>query len=262
MKRLVQLGIISILIIAGIHQEVLSSAGTIIYFYNPETNINNFSTLKTEFDSYLVTKGKYQFQPFNDRNNFESVINSNKNSIYILSSWHLQSLKSKKIPLEIALLGTSNGEPMQRKVLSAKMSMTSFDDLVSGTVIAGAGSEEYIRSMLKQILGAHKEALIPGIKILTVPKDIDALMAVGFGMAGAALTAEGGLAKLSMINPKQFQQMHSLGFSVKDYRLVAATFNKAGEQEKPLLEILSAMQENNIGKETLKLLGIDGWKPI
>lgn len=262
MKRLVCVGIIALLILLGIYKEVLSSVNTIIYFYNPETNINNFSTLKTEFDSYLFTKGNYQFQPFNDRNNFENIINTNKNSIYILSSWHLNSLKSKKIPLEIALLGTNKGEAMQRKVLSATLSITNFNDLVSGTVIAGAGSEEYIRSMLKEMLGANKESILAGIKILTVPKDIDALMSVGFGMAGAALTAESGLANLSLINPKQFQQMHSIGFTEKDYRLVAATFNKPGEKEKPLLNILNAMQENNDGKEKLKLLGIDGWKPL
>ncbi len=263
MKRIIHVFVLLItIIICGIQKDVLSSVNTTIYFYNPENNINNFSTLKTEFDSYLNTKGNYQFQPFSDKNIFENAITNNRNNIYILSSWHYQSLKRKKIPLEIALLGTKKGESMQRKVLSAKLSMTGLDGLNSGTVIAGAGSEDYIRSVLKQIFGANKESVLADINILTVPKDIDALMAVGFSIASAALTAEDGLAKLALINPKQFQQMHTLGSSEKDYRLMAVTFNKFGEKEKPLLEILKAMQNNTLGETKLKLLGIDGWKPF
>jgi len=134
--------------------------------------------------------------------------------------------------------------------------------MLKNTVVAGAGSEEYIHSVLKQILGKEQEALLKDIKILIVPKDIDAIMAVGFGMATAAISAESGLDKLAMINPNQFRELHSLGFSDKDYLLVAATLQKPEQQEVELLEVLRTMSEAETGGENLKLLGIDGWRAM
>jgi len=81
-------------------------------------------------------------------------------------------------------------------------------------------------------------------------------------MATAAISAESGLDKLAMINPNQFRELHSLGFSDKDYLLVAATLQKPEQQEVELLEVLRTMSEAETGGENLKLLGIDGWRAM
>jgi len=261
MKRILPVFLIISVFITGGYWSACSNVGSIIYFYNPETNINNFATLKTAFDTYLVNHGGYYFQPFDSRENFESVIQEKKGDVYLLSSWHLKALQQKNVPLKIALVGTSKGNTMQRKVLSAKKDIADVT-MLKNTVVAGAGSEEYIHSVLKQILGKEQEALLKDIKILIVPKDIDAIMAVGFGMATAAICAESGLDKLAMINPNQFRELHSLGFSEKDYLLVAATLQKPEQQEVELLEVLRTMSEAETGGENLKLLGIDGWRAM
>ncbi len=261
MKRILPVFFIISVFITGGYWSAYSNVGSIIYFYNPETNINNFATLKTAFDTYLVNHGGYYFQPFDSRENFESVIQEKKGDVYLLSSWHLKALQQKNVPLKIALVGTSKGNTMQRKVLSAKKDIADVT-MLKNTVVAGAGSEEYIHSVLKQILGKEQEALLKDIKILIVPKDIDAIMAVGFGMATAAISAESGLDKLAMINPNQFRELHSLGFSDKDYLLVAATLQKPEQQEVELLEVLRTMSEAETGGENLKLLGIDGWRAM
>jgi len=261
MKRILPVFFIISVFITGGYWSAYSNVGSIIYFYNPETNINNFATLKTAFDTYLVNHGGYYFQPFDSRENFESVIQEKKGDVYLLSSWHLKALQQKNVPLKIALVGTSKGNTMQRKVLSTKKDIADVT-MLKNTVVAGAGSEEYIHSVLKQILGKEQEALLKDIKILIVPKDIDAIMAVGFGMATAAICAESGLDKLAMINPNQFRELHSLGFSEKDYLLVAATLQKPEQQEVELLEVLRTMSEAEAGGENLKLLGIDGWRAM
>jgi len=43
---------------------------TTVYFYSSETNINNFKSLKMEFDKYLSRFGTYEFQPFSNREDF------------------------------------------------------------------------------------------------------------------------------------------------------------------------------------------------
>ncbi len=260
MKRILSVFFIFSVFVTGGYWSAHSNAGSTIYFYNPETNINNFATLKAAFDTYLVNHGGYYFQPFDIRENFESVIQK-KGDIYLLSSWHLKALQQKHVPLEIALVGTSKGNTMQRKVLSAKKDIVNAS-MLKNTVVAGAGSEEYIHSVLKQILGKGQEALLKDIKILIVPKDIDAIMAVGFGMATAAISAESSLDKLAMINPNQFRELHGLGFSEKDYLLIAATLKQPEQQEAELLEVLRKMSEADAGEENLKLLGIDGWRAV
>ena len=45
-----------------------------IYFYSTETNINNFKSLKMEFDRYLSKLGSFEFQPFIAKETFEKHI--------------------------------------------------------------------------------------------------------------------------------------------------------------------------------------------
>jgi hypothetical protein len=261
MKRILPIFFSFAVFIAGGYWSAHSNIGAMIYFYNTETNINNFATLKKAFDTYFLDHGRYLFQPFDLRENFEAVIHEKKGDVYLLSSWHLKALQQKKVPLEIALVGTSKGNTMQRKVLSANKNILDVS-MLKNTVVAGAGSEEYVHSVLKKILGKEQEALLKDIKILLVPKDIDAVMAVGFGMASAAISAESGLDKLAMMSPNQFRELHSLGFSEKDYLIIAATLKEPDQQEAQLLEVLRRMSETDVGEANLKLLGIDGWSAL
>ncbi|MGZ4955551.1 MAG: hypothetical protein ACXV8Q_10600 [Methylobacter sp.] len=260
MKHFLPVFFICFLYIAGNCWAARSSALPNIYFYDPETNVNNFAALKAAFDAYLLSHGGYYFQPFESKEKFEAVIHEKKGDVYLLSSWHLKALQQKNVPLKVALVGMSKGHTMQRKVLSAKKGIANVA-MLKNTVIAGAGSEEYIYSVLKQIFGNEQEPLLKGIKILIVPKDIDAIMAVGYGMASAAISAESSLDKLAMINPNQFRELHRLGFSEKDYFLVAATLKKPEQQEAQLLEVLRKMSDG-AGGENLRLLGIDGWRAL
>ena len=41
-----------------------------VYFYTSENNIDNFKSLKVNFDNYLQEFGDYEFQAFSDKKNF------------------------------------------------------------------------------------------------------------------------------------------------------------------------------------------------
>ncbi len=238
-----------------------SPAGTTktVFFYNPESSVDNFAALKTEFDNYLSGQGEYSFQPFSERNTFETMLTSKAQGVYLLSSWHYAQLNAKT-PLEAMLVGVAKGELQQRKILSAK-DIANVSAL-PGSTIAGAGSEEYLRSQLQQMLGAEYAALLPKIKLLSVPKDIDALMAVGFGMATAAISSESSLNKLAMINPKQHAQLKTLASGEKSFLLIAAIAKAQQAEETPLLKVIEGMQQQPAGEKNLKMLGLDGWKRI
>lgn len=230
-----------------------------VFFYNPETNVDNFAMLKTEFDTYLADQGGYTFQPFSDRSTFEKMLMDKPDGIYLLSSWHYSQLNAK-IPLKPVLVGTAKGEVQQRKVLSAHDAGDAA--ALQGATVAGAGTEDYLRNLLRQMLGAEREALVASIKLLTVPKDIDALMAVGFGMAKGAISSEGSLRKLALINPKQHGQLKSLASSEKSFLLIAAVPKQARSEDASLIKVIEGMSQQPDGEKKLKMLGLDGWKRI
>lgn len=237
----------------------LAAAGQTIFFYNPEANVDSFATLKTEFDTYLSGQGSYNFQPFSERNTFEKMLADKAQGVFLLSSWHYSQLNAK-LPLEAVLVGVNKGEYQQRKILAAKNIVNI--SALAGSTIAGAGSEEYMRSQLQQMLGNDYATLMPKIKLLTVPKDIDALLAVGFGVANAAISSESSFNKLAQINPKQHAQLKKLAIGEKTFQLIAAVAKTEKDDESPLLKVIENMGQQAAGEKQLKMLGLDGWKRV
>ncbi len=233
-----------------------------IYFYNPETNINNFASLKTEFDQYLSNYGSFHFQPFSDRESFEKFVVGRSDGVFLMSSWHYRQLKREfPINMEARLVGVSNGKATYEKILTVKNNIINID-LLEGKIVASSGSENYTRKILMQMHGEGKKNIVDTMRILTVPKDIDALMAVGYGMADSALTTENCLTKLAAINPKQYGFLRSLSKSEQILLPVIATLEQSDEKIRFLLAIIEEMASGLDGKKKLKMLGVDGWKKV
>jgi hypothetical protein len=231
-----------------------------IYFYNPETNINNFTSLKGSFDSYLSKFSHYLFQPFNDKAIFEKSIAQKNKGIYLLSSWHFQYLPSN-IHLKPIMVGVSNGQSTQKKILAVRHSIDNIS-LLKGKIIASSGGEQYTRNLLREMFGKDNLKILSTIKLLLVPKDIDALMAIGFGMATAALSSEKSLENLKNINLKQYKLLKPLLESQQYYLTLAAIPLSSNENNAGLLDILEKMGINPAGEIRLRMLGLDGWRRL
>jgi len=241
--------------------QAASDKGT-IFFYNPESNVNNFASLKKNLDNYLSKFGEYQFQPFGDRATFEKHALAKGDGVYLISSWHYKMLK-EKTALEPLLVGVYKSKSIQRAVLTSKPVISGLG-LLKGRTLASAGEEELTKNILRSMLGDDRKNIIGTITLLTVPKDIDALMAVGFGMAECALTSERSLAKLKSLNPKQYKALNKLAKSGKELLpIVAAPESQANsEVTKKLVRIIEDMPKSPDGSKKLKMLGLDGWKKI
>ncbi len=229
-----------------------------IYFYNPETNINNFASLKKEFDTYLSSFGEYQLQPFSERDTFDKVISEKKDGIFLVSSWHYKRLK-ETVPMEPALVAVSKNKSTCKRVLSVKKIINNLN-LLRGATVASSSSEDYTKNILKKMLG--EKDIINSIKILTVPKDIDALMSVGFGVAAGALTTDSSLEKLAMINQKQHEMLRQLAISEEILLPIAAVPRPSNDNHKKLLRIMKEMGTVTEGKSKLNMLGLDNWKEL
>jgi len=233
-----------------------------VYFYNPETNVNNFASLKREFDSYLANKGLFYFQPFRDKEVFERIGLKNSDGLYLMSSWHYQTMsQQQKNDLTPILIASYKGKSTYLKIISTSIKIKNVDSLRE-IRLASAGSVEYTRDMLRRVLGQQNKSIVDSIKILSVPKDIDALMSVSFGMAQAALTADRSLSKLKFINAKQHARLHIIAKSNDILMPILVKPSQHNSWADRLVSIFLDMGNNLDGRRKLMIIGQDGWKSI
>ncbi|MBF0336671.1 MAG: hypothetical protein HQL05_02450 [Nitrospirae bacterium] len=235
--------------------------GAVIYFYSPELNVDSFSSLKGAFDNYLARFGNYQFQPFKDKETFERHVNAqtlghngqkDNDNIFLVSSWYYLMIKDRA-KVRPVMVGLSNGKAVQKLVLVASKKVASLDKLQGGK-LAASGTQEHNRNVLRQILGNKKE-ISDTVSILTVPKDIDALMSLGFGLVDYAVTTDNSLEKLSTINQELYRTITTL-LQSNDIMLPVILIPDKSDSD-TLLTILEKMGKEPEGAKVLKMLGLE-----
>ncbi len=229
-----------------------------IYFYSSEANINNFKSLKMEFDRYFSKIGPYEFQPFSARDVFEKQVKGKENCLLLLSSWHYRHIH-KKYMLTPALTGVRNGKKYQRKILVTGEKPDDIEAAKPG-LIASASSLQHTTSALKMMLQG-KYAKHP-IQVLTVPKDIDALMSVGFGMAKLAFASENTFDELKGVNPRLCSKMKVLAEGEETLRLILALPQGFKENSTKMIDMIRNMPTDSDGKRRIRMLGLDGWQEL
>lgn len=228
-----------------------------IYFYSSETNINNFKSLKMEFDRYLSRFGPYEFQPFSARDVFEKHVKGKENCLLLLSSWHYRHIH-KKYALMPALTGVRNGKKYQKKILVADEKSPDIEAAKPG-LIASASSLQYTTSVLKRMLKKYAEHTF---RVLTVPKDIDALMSVGFGMAKLAFASKNAFDELKGVNPRLCRKMKVLAEGEETLLLIVALPQGFTANRKKMVGMIKNMSMDSDGRKRIRMLGLDGWQEL
>jgi hypothetical protein len=228
-----------------------------IYFYSSETNINNFKSLKMEFDQYLSRFGPYEFQPFSARDVFEKQVKDKDNCLLLLSSWHYRHIH-KEYALMPALTGVRAGKKYQRKILVADQDAPGIEASKPG-LVASASSLDYTLSILRGIFKKYPEH---AFNVLTVPKDIDALMSVGFGMAKMAFATGNAFDELKGVNPKLCSKMKVVAEGEEDLLLIVASPRGFTGDRTKLVKMIENMPTDREGLKKIRMLGLDGWQEL
>ncbi len=238
---------------------VLADSGkTTIYFFSSETNINNYASLKQEFDRYLAQQGPYEFQPFKDRSAFEKRIKDAGSGLVLLSAWHYQEIY-KSHDIKPVLIGTLGGHQTQKRILVVLNGQTGPAKFMD--IIASAADEQLTRLVCEK-MALSMPVDFKQLKILAVPKDIDALMSVGFGISKAALTTENAFQRLKSVNPALHRKMRILALGQDTYMPIVAVISRENEHVRRLLSIVEKMPGNEDGRSRIGMLGLDGWHKV
>lgn len=246
------------LLLLGAPSAALSQDALTIYFYNPEINTTRNVVLKTVFDQYLKEKGKFQFQPVDNRHAIETLIQNDKHAIFMISDWHFNQLPDTLFPAQPVLRGVKNGSDTYQKFLVVRSTVANLDSMT----IATSGTPLFSRSILADIYPDHTPEQLNKPNFLLVPKDIDALMAVGFGLADAALASELSLETLSTLYKTQHQQLQTLGNSRPLKRLLVIHHETDSPIKVEAVDALNDMSQSSKGLQALHILGLSGWQPL
>lgn len=213
-----------------------------VYYYTTDKNIDNFKTLKVNFDRYLSKFGPYEFQAFTDKEMFETFLKKS-NNIVMLSSLHYKQI-AKKHKLDAVCVAQNKKSITDTNVIIGKANTP-----LNGTVTT-AFSEKYTNKLLRKTFGLHQ------LRLLKVPKEIDALMSVGYGMSQFASVSKDSFKLLQKTNGTLTKNMRIYSESDPTYRMLVAV-NKENVKDKDFIRIFTNMNKNKNGKSVLKLLGID-----
>lgn len=239
-----------------------ASSRTKVYFYNPEINTARNLVLKSAWDNYLNEMGEYELQPVDNGERFQKLIQEEQSAAFIMAEWLYSSIDPNselgKQNLELVYIGMKNGSDTYRKVLVSNKNALDFDRVT----IASSGSKDRTRNLLRSIYSEYTSQQIDNIKVLQVPKDIDALMAVGYGLAEMALTTEVSLSKMAVLNEELYKDMIVLRRSEPFKRSVLVFKSNNLELKSNLAAVLKDMERHPNGRQAMSLLGLDKWKLV
>jgi len=213
-----------------------------IYYYTTDKNINNFKTLKVQFDRYLSKYGAYEFQAFTDKKMFEIFVKES-DCIVMLSSLHYNQI-AKENDFNAVFVAQN-----KKTITDTNVNIGKANTPLNGTVTT-AFSEKYTHKLLRRTFGLHH------FRLLKVPKEIDALMSLGYGISQFASVSKDSFRLLQKTNSSLTRNMRVYSESDPNYRMLVAV-NNENVNDKEFIRIFTNMNKNKNGKKVLKLLGID-----
>ncbi len=252
----------SLWLTAGASNADAESSGPItVYHYNPESHNDRNLVLKNTFDRYFGSRLNMQLQPVEDRQAFQHLVEQSKEAIFIMSDWHYHQLASANRLLIPCLRGLEGGKDTFRKLLIG-ISPDLLQKKKSGITLAVSGPHGYVEKLLGSMQYSSAPVSLTNARYLTVPKDIDALMAVSFGLADAALASDVSFEKLFQLNQGAYQNLQILGRSTPQKSLVVVVNRENLIRLQPAIEAIATMPQSPEGKLGLNLMGLDKWKRL
>jgi ABC-type amino acid transport substrate-binding protein len=230
-----------------------------VFFFSPDYSSGNLSLLTQAAENYLRESGfDARFQPFVRFDDLRREYRAQRPEFIIVPAWVPASgcLDPKLLPIVKPVRG---GEYSGQKALIVPPSVQRSADLSGATVAAtvppGGSSEG---SGLDRLRREH-----PGVRVVAVPKDIDAILAVAFGQANAAYVSTRQFGLFAVANPKLGGALREFGYTESmPFPMIYATAYATDDRIAQLKNVALSAAELGSGKRLVDLLGYDGWVAV
>jgi hypothetical protein len=181
-----------------------------LFFYSPEFGPSNLSMLTEAVEAFLDDAAvDVRFQAFARLEDLQRKLAAERPGFLIAPDWLVgtECIDERVRPIaQPRLKGATSG---RRALMAGPAIPTATIDTVgsvAAAVPAAAGNHQNVS--ITKFRTDH-----PGIRIIPVPKDIDALLAVGFGQVDAAFVSLSQFEMLERVNPKLTANLREIGYS-------------------------------------------------
>lgn len=233
------------------------------YFFSPDWRPADLGRLAAGVEDVLKREQlEVTFQAFTRYEDFARQVAEKPPHFLLAPAWMEApdgSGIAAGLDLKVLARPQRHGRSGYRKALMTRTGIDSIDDLAHGSIAAtvwsmGAGSD---RSILDAFHLAADSA-----KVVPVPKDVDALLALSFAQVDAALVTGLQYELLAATNPVEAESLRVLAFSPEiGLPPVFACAGADAELADRLPTVLAGFTSTDEGRQVLALLGFDAFVP-
>lgn len=240
--------------------EPRAAGETPFYFFSPDWRPPDFSKLTFAVEQALGGGDvPVKFQAFTRYEDFERQVRAQPPTFMIAPAW-LEGPGGTSIGATFSVIARPlrNGRSTYRKALMTRSNADSIDDLARGSIAAtlhsmGSGDPDAVLGSFHLASGSAR--------IVPVPKDIDALLALSFGQVDAALVTSEQYEQLARTSPAEAERLRVLAFSSEVGLPPVFASPAAGAAERDrLVALLGRLREVPNGAELLAMIGFDGFE--
>jgi len=236
------------------------AGAALFYFFSPDWRPPDLGKLAIAVEEVLASgQLDVSFQAFTRYEDFDRQVHVNPPLFMIAPAWVEGSAGSALgLHLTVVARPLRRGKSTYRKALMTRSNVDSIDDLAHGSIAATLHS-----------MGAGKPAAVldafhlatDSARVVPVPKDVDALLALSFGQVDAALVTSEQYELLAQTSPSEAEKLRILAFSPEvGLPPVFASADSDPVLRDRLRDLLAKLREAPNGADLLAMLGFDGFR--
>jgi ABC-type phosphate/phosphonate transport system substrate-binding protein len=231
-------------------------AGLDILFFDPDGNTRRVRRAKAIFNRYLATKDeRLVFEPYAKWSVFRKQLKRRQTKFVIVSSMFLSEVKKLRTVKPLLILTRGGRRTYRKLVVTHDPQIRSVSDLKGRTfaTVSTAG--------LRLLDGSGLPTRT--LKTISVPKDMDALLALTFGHVEGALVTQRSISILRKMSPASAAKVRVL-FKTPPIRhpVLCAVGSVSQSMLRAVTSTLKGMGSTRLGRMALRFLGYDRWVAV
>ncbi|MEW6218696.1 MAG: PhnD/SsuA/transferrin family substrate-binding protein [Thermodesulfobacteriota bacterium] len=234
------------------------------YYFYPDSPQSNIGLLKREMDRFLASVDPHlTFQPFVHLVDLERQLAAAPPALAVMPAW-LLSRHGAALGLVPLLRPVQDGATSYRKVLLVAKDAGLTPGTLAGRTVATTSLGATPGDLLEAMLPPDSGVRVRELRVVTVPKDFDALLALVFRQVDAALVVKHNLAAISAANPTLTANLLPL-LETGEMPLPVLCYRHgilSADQLERLRHALAATEASSSRIQLLEALQIDGWQTI